>query len=87
MLKAIIRHFKIDMLVLAGSEDEWRDQDEEGDVFATDDEGAQSPPPAAATEDEGGVQPPAADKGKVPRAIVVTDNDEEGDEEGNDPSF
>lgn len=51
MLKAIIRHFKIDMPVLAGSEEEWSDLDEEGDVFATDDERAQSPPPAAAPTD------------------------------------
>lgn len=43
MLKALIKHHKIDMQVLPGSEDEWSDLGSEYDVFAPDEEEVQSP--------------------------------------------
>ena len=50
MLKALIKHFKVDMKVYPGSEDEWSDLGSEGDVFAPDEgEEVESDP----TENEG----------------------------------
>ena len=40
LLKALIKHHKIDMPVDKGSEEEWSDESDEGDVFASDDQGA-----------------------------------------------
>jgi hypothetical protein len=74
MLKALIKHHKIDMPVLAGSEEEWSDLGEEGDVFATDD-------------DEGVVQSPAAAAATTNHEAATTTDGELGDEDGDDPSF
>jgi len=54
LLKALIKHHKIDMPVLAGSEEDWSDLVDEGDVFATDDEngGGHSSPAEATTDTE-----------------------------------
>jgi hypothetical protein len=54
MLKALIRHHKIDMLTLAGSKEEWSDLEDEGDLFATDNEEVPYSPAEAAmaTDDE-----------------------------------
>jgi hypothetical protein len=72
MLKALIRHHKIDKSTLAGSEEEWSDLEDEGDVFALDnDEVSYSPAEvAAATDDE-----------------RVRLSDDLGDEDGDDPSI
>ena len=51
MLKALIRHNKIDMLTLPGFEEEWSDLGSEHDLFASEDDSVQSPP-AAPTDDE-----------------------------------
>ena len=53
LLKAIIKHHNIDVPVLPNTEDKWSDLADEGDVFATDDEGGQSPAIAVPTSDEG----------------------------------
>jgi hypothetical protein len=72
MLKALIRHQKIDMPTLAGSKEEWSDLEDEGDVFATNNEEVPySPAEVAATTDDERVRP----------------SNDLDDEDGDDPSF
>ena len=50
LLKALIKHNKIDMPTLPGSEEEWSDLSSESDVFASEDD--KSPPAAPNDDDE-----------------------------------